>query len=45
MALRGCTMTDLVAAAQADVDRVQQACELLAARGQVVKRGAKYFAA
>jgi hypothetical protein len=44
-ALRGRSLQDLAGASRASPDQVQQACELLVARGQAVRRGLKYFAA
>ncbi len=44
-ALRGRSLPDLAGASRASQDQVQQACELLVARGQAVRRGLKYFAA
>jgi len=44
-ALRGCSLAELTASSQGTPDMVQEACELLVARGQVVRRGLKYFAA
>jgi hypothetical protein len=43
--LRGCSLTDLAQASRCAPEAVQEACELLIARGQVVRRGLKYFAA
>jgi hypothetical protein len=44
-ALRGCTATDLARTSNASEAEVHGACELLIARGQVVRRGTKYFTA
>jgi hypothetical protein len=44
-ALRGCSLAELAASSKCAPDMVQEACELLVARGQVVRRGLKYFAA
>ncbi len=44
-ALRGCSLAELAASSKCGPDMVQEACELLVARGQVVRRGLKYFAA
>jgi hypothetical protein len=44
-ALRGCTLAELAAVGKCLPDTAQEACELLVARGQVVRRGHKYFAA
>ena len=44
-ALRGCSLAELAASSRCAPDLVQEACELLVARGQVVRRGLKYFAA
>jgi len=44
-ALRGCSLAELAASSRCAPDMVQEACELLVARGQVVRRGLKYFAA
>ncbi len=44
-ALRGCSLAELAASSKCTPDMVQEACELLVARGQVVRRGLKYFAA
>jgi hypothetical protein len=44
-AIRGRTLADLAASSQEPPSSVEQACELLIARGQVVRRGQKYFAA
>lgn len=45
MAIRGRAVGELLQAAGGDAAAATEACELLVARGQVVKRGAKYFAA
>ncbi|MFZ5469551.1 MAG: HEAT repeat domain-containing protein [Myxococcota bacterium] len=45
IAIRGRTLAELAAAAHGDARVAQEACELLVARGQAVKRGTKYFAA
>ncbi len=44
-ALRGCTLGELATVGKCMPDTAQEACELLVARGQVVRRGLKYFAA
>ncbi len=44
-ALRGCSLSDLVDANKCTPEAAREACELLVARGQVVRRGLKYFAA
>jgi len=44
-ALRGCTLGELAAVGKCMPETAQEACELLVARGQVVRRGLKYFAA
>jgi HEAT repeat protein len=44
-ALRGCSLSELAATNRCPPDTAQEACELLVARGQVVRRGLKYFAA
>jgi hypothetical protein len=44
-AIRGRTLNELSVTAQQDTGLIQEACELLAARGQVVRRGTKFFAA
>jgi HEAT repeat protein len=44
-AIRGRTLAELAAASHHPPAIVEQACELLAARGQVVRRGQKFFAA
>jgi HEAT repeat protein len=44
-AIRGRTLSDLTHATSASEMMVEQACELLVARGQVIKRGLKYFTA
>ena len=44
-AIRGRTLPDLVRSSESEEARVAQACELLLARGQVVRRGLKYFTA
>jgi hypothetical protein len=43
--IRGRSIAELAAVSQVTQEVVQQSCELLVARGQVVRRGAKYFAA
>jgi len=43
--LRGRTLADLSAQSRETPSTVEQACELLIARGQVLRRGQKYFAA
>jgi hypothetical protein len=45
ISIRGRTVADLALAANAAPDLVEEACALLVARGQVVKRGLKYFVA
>jgi hypothetical protein len=44
-AIRGRTLADLTSSSHEPPSSVEQACELLIARGQVVRRGQKYFAA
>jgi hypothetical protein len=44
-AIRGRTVADLASAASIPELVVQEACELLTARGQLVHRGMKYFVA
>jgi hypothetical protein len=44
-ALRGRSLSDLLCVSSAPQTAVQESCELLVARGQVVRRGNKYFAA
>ncbi len=44
-AIRGRTLAELVKSARVDAGAAQEACELLIARGQVVRRGQKFFAA
>ncbi len=44
-ALRGCTLGELATVGKCMPETAQEACELLVARGQVVRRGLKYFAA
>jgi hypothetical protein len=44
-AIRGKSLPELAEAARSDERTVQQACELLVARGQAVRRGLKYFQA
>lgn len=44
-AIRGRSVADLVSGTRADREAVEEACALLCARGQVVRRGAKFFAA
>jgi len=44
-ALRGCSLNELASSNKCTPDMAQEACELLVARGQVVRRGLKYFAA
>jgi len=44
-ALRGCSLSELASSNKCTPDVAQDACELLVARGQVVRRGLKYFAA
>jgi len=44
-ALRGCSLSELASSNKCTPDVAQEACELLVARGQVVRRGLKYFAA
>ncbi len=44
-ALRGCTLGELASVGKCLPEMAQEACELLVARGQVVRRGLKYFAA
>ena len=44
-ALRGCSLSELASSNKCTPDMAQEACELLVARGQVVRRGLKYFAA
>jgi len=44
-ALRGRSLQELAAAGRSPPDEAQQACELLIARGLVLRRGLKYFAA
>jgi hypothetical protein len=44
-ALRGRSMGELATSTNCAQEVAQQACELLVARGQVVRRGLKYFAA
>lgn len=45
ISIRGRTVADLAQTARVEPSRVDEACALLAARGQVVKRGLKYFVA
>jgi hypothetical protein len=45
VSIRGRTLSDLTASTGEPPSSVEQACELLIARGQVVRRGQKYFAA
>jgi HEAT repeat protein len=44
-ALRGRSLSELVSVSQSSPEAVEQTCDLLVARGQVVRRGLKYFAA
>jgi len=44
-AIRGRSLSDLLCVSSASQAAVQDSCELLVARGQVVRRGNKYFAA
>ena len=44
-AIRGRTVTELQQLTGAALDAVTAACELLSARGELVRRGQKYFAA
>jgi HEAT repeat protein len=44
-ALRGCSLSDLTDSNKCTLNAAREACELLVARGQVVRRGLKYFAA
>lgn len=44
-ALRGRSLPELSATGRCPEEIAQQACELLVARGQVIRRGMKYFAA
>ncbi len=44
-AIRGRSLSDLLCVCGASQPAVQETCELLVARGQVVRRGTKYFAA
>ena len=43
-AIRGRTPVELAAATGASTNAISEACELLCARGQAVRRGAKFFA-
>jgi hypothetical protein len=43
--IRGRSFNELEAALGRDKDVIRQACDTLVASGQVVRRGAKYFAA
>jgi hypothetical protein len=45
IAIRGRSLPELAQMTGAGTEPLQQACELLVARGQLIRRGQKYFAA
>jgi hypothetical protein len=45
ISIRGRTVPDMARALGAPSERVEEACALVSARGQAVRRGLKYFVA